>query len=209
MDLTIEDFSRTVFSVVFLVMSACLILAFQMDLLTKEEREALIIEYDHLHYEIWQRGQSIWVVNSILITGSLLAAFQVYNESFPFPAISLLLIAVSCVTQISTEWVNIISYRRMKEIGKRLGIVGPEKMYKSYLEEKWWYPIRRNGSYFLFLILASIYLFLIFHSIFILIIAVVVGLLTILGREAYSYMKRDILRSIENEKHMRERREKN
>ena len=44
--------------------------------MTKEERENLIIEYKHMHDDNWQRGHGIWLVNSILITGSLIVAFQ-------------------------------------------------------------------------------------------------------------------------------------
>ncbi len=47
-----------------------------MDIMTKEDRESLLIEYKHMHDENWQRGHGIWLVNSILITSSVIAAFQ-------------------------------------------------------------------------------------------------------------------------------------
>lgn len=134
-----------------------------MSLLTSEEREALLIEYEHLHDENWRRGQNVWVVNSILITSSLLVAFQHTVQSFLTYVIPLILVLVAFSMHITTDKITNLCYERMNEIGKMLKIYGPERTYRSGIEGQWWYPIRTNLAYCLYLVLATAYLFLLLH----------------------------------------------
>ena len=139
-----------------------------MDFLTKEERENLIIEYKHLHDENWQRGQGIWIVNSILITGSLIVAFQPTLTGFPTPVVSLMLVIIATVLHATGDKVTAITYERMEEIRKNLGMTESSIMYKSKIKGKWWYILRLSASYMLFTFLMGVYLFLLFNSLYLL-----------------------------------------
>ena len=134
-----------------------------MEFLTKEERENLIIEYKHYHDENWQRGQAIWVVNSILITGSLIVAFQTNSSSFPTPIVSFVLVLVATILHYTSSKVTSITYKRMEEIREQLGITGPTKLYHSKIESEGWYFIRTKVAYGLFIFLMGVYLFLLLN----------------------------------------------
>jgi hypothetical protein len=135
-----------------------------MDLLTKEDRENLIIEYKQLHDENWQRGHAIWVVNSILITGSLIAAFQTNNANFPTPIVSLMLIVIVTILHATGDKVTSITYKQMEEIRKKLGMTESSMMYKSKIQGKWWHTTRRSAAYILFIFLMAVYILLLFDS---------------------------------------------
>jgi len=106
-----------------------------MVLFTEEDRENLLIEYKHLHDENWRRGQNVWLVNSILITGSLIAAFQPTIQNFPTPIVSLILVIIALILNLTTDKVTLICYERMNEIGCKLGIEGPKKCMNLRLKE--------------------------------------------------------------------------
>ena len=72
-----------------------------MDVLTKEERENLIVEYKHMHDDNWQRGHGIWLVNSILVTGSLIVSFQSVTEKSLSYVVALVLVMVALIIQIT------------------------------------------------------------------------------------------------------------
>ena len=154
-----------------------------MGFLLKEEKESLLTEYDLLREEIWDRDYKTWVVNSILIIGSLIAAFSTSVNNFPSAILSIVLIGSALVLHATSEKVTAISYERIAEIEKRLNITGPTKMYQSKIADQWWYIARRNVAYVLFTILASVYLFLIFDLLYVLVIAIVAGLILILIKE--------------------------
>ena len=135
-----------------------------MDFLTKEERENLIIEYKHLHDENWQRGNAIWVVNSILITGSLIAAFQTNNANFPTPVVSILLMAIATILHATGDKVTSITYKQMEEIRKKLGLTESSSMYRSKIQGKWWHTARRSAAYVLFIFLIAVYILLLFNN---------------------------------------------
>ena len=135
-----------------------------MDFLTKEEKENLIIEYKHMHDENWQRGKVIWIVNSILITGSLIAAFQASNTSFPTPAVSLILIVIALVLHATGDKVTSITYKQMEEMRKKLGMTESSIMYRSKIQGKWWHTVRKSAAYILFIFLMVVYILLLFKS---------------------------------------------
>ena len=157
-----------------------------MGFLLKEEKENLLIEYNLLREEIWDRSYKTWVISAILIVGSLLVAFAPGVENFPTPILSIVIIISASVLYATSERVNTIAYSRMEEIAKQLRITGPTKTYKAKIAGQWWFTTRKNVAYVLFAVLTSIYLFLIFSNIYLLAIAVVVGLLFIFIKEAAS-----------------------
>ena len=52
----------------------------------------------------------------------------------------------------------------MEEIRKKLGIAETSRMYEFEIKYKWWYFIRTNVAYFLFVFLVGVYLFLLFSN---------------------------------------------
>ena len=135
-----------------------------MDFLTKEERENLIIEYKHMHDDNWQRGHGIWLVNSILVTGSLIVAFQsIIGISWSY-IVALVLVTVAFIIQITAGRVTAVTYKKMEEIRKKLGMTETSKMYKSEIEGKWWYFLRTKVAYALFFFLMAVYVFLLFTN---------------------------------------------
>jgi hypothetical protein len=135
-----------------------------MDVLTKEERENLIVEYKHMHDDNWQRGHGIWLVNSILVTGSLIVSFQSVTEKSLSYVVALVLVMVALIIQITAGRVTSVTYNKMEEIRKKLGIAETSRMYEFEIKYKWWYFIRTNVAYFLFVFLVGVYLFLLFSN---------------------------------------------
>jgi hypothetical protein len=134
-----------------------------MSFLSERERSILILEYKTLHKENWDRGRNVWVVNSILIAGSLLISFQSQIDGFPKPIVSLLLVIIAFGMNATSNEVNKITYERMENIRELLEMTGPTKMYRK-IRRKWWYPLRSNLPYLLYLVLASTYLFIIVRT---------------------------------------------
>jgi len=135
-----------------------------MDFLTKEERENLIIEYKHMHDDNWQRGHGIWLVNSILIAVSLIVAFQSFTEKSLAYIVALALIIVAKIIQITAGRVTSITYKKMIQIRKKLGMTETTRMYDSEIQGKWWYFLRTKVAYFLFFFLMIVYIFLLFND---------------------------------------------
>jgi hypothetical protein len=160
-----------------------------MDLLTKEERENLIIEYKHYHDENWRRSQAIWVVNSILITGSLIVAFQNSFLSFPASPLSLLLVTIAAILHATGGKMTKLTYKRMEEIGKKLGINGPTELYRTHMKGKWWYIVRVNAYFILSISFGSVYLFLWLGDFYLTIILLSVSLILLLIGNLYSQSK--------------------
>jgi hypothetical protein len=92
-----------------------------MYLLTKDEKENLIIEYKHYHDENWRRSQAIWVVNSILITGSLIVVFQKSFLSFPASPLSLVLVIIAAILHATGNKVTSITHKGWKKSERGLG----------------------------------------------------------------------------------------
>jgi len=135
-----------------------------MDFLTKEERENLITEYKHMHDDNWQRGHGIWLVNSILVAGSLIVAFQSVTEKSLAYVAALLLVIVAFIIQVTAGRVTSITHKKMKEIRKKLGMTETTKMYESEIQDKWWYFLRTKAAYALFFFLMAVYIFLLFSN---------------------------------------------
>ena len=125
-----------------------------------EKKKALRIVYQNFHHENWQRGQNIWVVNSILITGSLIVAFQPTLEKLLTPAVSLMLVIIAAILHATGDKFTAITYKEMEKIGALIGIVEPKEMYESEIKGKWWCVLRRSTPYLLFAFLIATYLFL-------------------------------------------------
>lgn len=135
-----------------------------MDFLTKEERENLIIEYKHMHDDNWQRGNGIWLVNSILVTGSLIVAFQSTGDKSLTYIVAIALVITATIIQITAGRARSITYKKMVQIRKKLGMTETTKMYESEIQGKWWYVLRTKAAYALFLFLMVIYIFLLFSD---------------------------------------------
>lgn len=135
-----------------------------MDFLTKEERENLIIEYTHMHDDNRQRGHGIWLVNSILVTASLIAAFQSVTEKSLAYIIALALVIVATIIQVTGGRVTSITYKKMMQIRKKLGMTETTEMYKSEIQGKLWYILRTKAAYALFFFLMAVYIFLLFNN---------------------------------------------
>lgn len=120
----------------------------------KQTRDNLKIVYGNYHDEVWKRGENIWLVNSILITGSLIAAFEL-------PLVSLFLVIIAVIMQVTSDKVTRITYNTMHEIEIKLGIemlgeVSPNSVFNK-IKSKWWYPIRSLTSYFIYAFLIISY----------------------------------------------------
>lgn len=162
-----------------------------MDLLTEEDRQNLLLEYKHMHDENWERGHGIWLVNSILITGSLLIAFQATDgQSFAY-FVSLVLVIAATTLQITTGKETSITYKKMKEIRVRLGMTETTKMYESEMRGKWWYIIRTNTAYVLFVFLMSAYLFLWVNRLILSIGVLSAGIIILIVNEIVSFVRRE------------------
>jgi hypothetical protein len=159
-----------------------------MGFLLKEERENLLVEYNLLREEIWERDYRTWVINAVLIIGSLLVAFVQTLESFPTPVLSIVLVACGLILYITSKRVNAVAYLRMEEIATQLRITGLKKMYESQIAGQWWYALRKNVAYLLFVILLSVYLFLILDNVYVLAITIIIGFLLIFLMEK-AYLK--------------------
>jgi hypothetical protein len=133
--------------------------------MAEERRENLKILYKNYHDENWERGQNVWVVNSILITGSLLIAFQPLVKSST-AAVSLFLVIIADILQSTSDEVTSVTYNTMLEIEKKLGIdklgnVAPRTVFESKIKNAGWYPIRSLASYILYSFLIGLYLLVI------------------------------------------------
>lgn len=150
--------------------------------MTEERRENLKILYKNYHDENWERGKNVWIANSILVTGSLLIAFQPVLNGFPMPLVSLSLVIVADVLHATADKITSITYDTMAEIEDRLGINGlgriaPREMFDSF-KWKWWYVVRSLASYALYAFLSSIYLLLMFGNLLlsIMVLTVIFGI---------------------------------
>ena len=163
-----------------------------MGFLLKEEKDALLAEFNLLREEILDRDYKTWVINAILIIGSIIAAFTPSVESFPTASVSIALVLSALAIHATSERVNGIAYDRIEVIAKQLKIAGPNLMYKSRISGQWWYIARKNVAYALFTVLISIYLFLIFANLYIFGIAIVVGFLLIAFKEQSNLRERNL-----------------
>jgi hypothetical protein len=125
-----------------------------------ERKEALKTMYKNLHDDNWQRGQGVWVANSILITGSLFVVFQSEFVGALTYLVALMLVGVADFLHVTTEMVTVITYKQMEKIGHEIGLDKVKENYESDIRKNWWYPFRKVVSYVLFSFLIAGYLFL-------------------------------------------------
>ncbi len=151
-----------------------------MGFLLKEEKENRLLEYNMLREEIWDRDYKTWVINAILIVGSLLAAFAPAVGSFPSSILSVVLVTSSLVLHLTSARVSSIDYDRLDELARQMNLRGPTKTFDSRIAGQWWYVARRNIAYVLFAILISVYLFFIFSNYYVLGISLVAGFILII-----------------------------
>jgi len=152
-----------------------------------EEKQKLIREYNLLREDVLDRSYKMWVITIVLIVGSLLVAAAPATLNFPLPVLSILLVAIAFILHSTSERISAIGYGRINQLERQLNITGPTKMYELEIAGKWWYALRRNTAYILFIILIGVYLFLIFNIIWVLplVIALGVALLYVKEREPY------------------------
>jgi hypothetical protein len=125
----------------------------------KREKKAYRRMYKDLHYENWQRGQVIWVVNSILITGSLLVAFQ-SSISFLSSLVAIMLIVIANILYLTTDIEIMVSYKKMSEVRPHIGLSEIDEFAKNEITKTIWYPFRKSAAYILFATLMGAYSFL-------------------------------------------------
>jgi len=144
-----------------------------LSLLTKEDEKNLRQEYDNLRQSIWSRGQTAWLLHSIMISGSLLVVLSSFQYSMlrtivpllplDIPIGSLLIVAAiiaiifSLYIQYTDLKLNDIMFQRMHEIEAKLGMVGPGKMFEAKIQPKLWHKIRRYSWFGLFAFLIVAY----------------------------------------------------
>ena len=162
-----------------------------MTWLDDDRRSVLMLEYETLHRENWERGQNTWVVNTILITGSLIVAFQSQASGFPVSFVPMFLTVIAFMMHWGSSKLTEITYERMEEIREEIGMTGPTTMYRTHIEGRWWHLIRRNLPYTLYLGLAWIYLFRIVEDFHHTLILPVAGLLLIILKEFYYLVRRN------------------
>jgi len=152
-----------------------------------EEKQKLIREYNLLRDDVLDRSYKMWVITIVLVIGSLLVAAAPAIPNFPLPILSLLLVAIAFILHSTSERISAIGYGRINQLERQLNITGPTKMYELEIAGKWWYALRRNTAYILFIILIGVYLFLISNIIWMLpaVITIGVALLYIKEREPY------------------------
>jgi hypothetical protein len=63
-------------------------------------------------------------------------------------------------------------------------------MYELEIAGKWWYALRRNTAYILFIILIGVYLFLISDIIWLLPLIIVFGVVLLYAKEREPYEKK-------------------
>ena len=154
-----------------------------------EEKQKLIREYNLLREDVLDRSYKMWVITIVLIIGSLLVASAPATLSFPLPILSLLLVAIAFILHSTSERISAIGYGRINQLERQLNITGPTKMYELEIAGKWWYALRRNTAYLLFIILIGIYLFLIFNIIWMLPLVIAIGFVLLYVKEREPYEK--------------------
>jgi hypothetical protein len=156
-----------------------------------EEKQKLFREYNLLREDVLDRSYKMWVITIVLIVGSLLVAAAPATLNFPLPVLSILLVAIAFILHSTSERISAIGYGRINQLERQLNITGPTKMYELEIAGKWWYALRRNTAYILFIILIGVYLFLIFNIIWVLplVIAIGVALLFVKEREPYEKIR--------------------
>ena len=163
-----------------------------MDLLSEEDRENLVIEYKHLHDDNWQRGHGIWLVNSIFVAGSLIVAFQTGSEKSLAYLASLFLVITATIIQATAGKVTSITYKKMEQIRRKLGMTETTEMYKTKIQGKWWYLLRTNAAYALYIFLMSAYLFLLLNSLILSLGVFLAGLVVLIFNEILASFRRAI-----------------
>jgi hypothetical protein len=154
-----------------------------------EEKQKLIREYNLLREDVLDRSYKMWVISIVLIVGSLLVAAAPPMASFPLPILALLLVGVAFILHATSERISAIGYNRINELEKQLNITGPIRMYESEISGKWWYALRRNTAYILFIILIGIYLYLASNIIWVLPSAIAIGLVLLYVKETEAYVQ--------------------
>jgi hypothetical protein len=150
----------------------------------REEREKLAREYSLLRDELLERSYRKWVISVILIIGSLLVAIAPVTFAFPLPVLSIVLIAFAFILHATSERVSEIGYHRLQELEELLKMSGTMKLFESEISGKWWYMLRRNIAYIVFVILIGTYLFMIIPNIWLLAFAVGAGLVLVIAKES-------------------------
>jgi hypothetical protein len=154
-----------------------------------EEKQKLIREYNLLREDVLDRSYKMWVITIVLIIGSLLVAAAPATIGFPLPVLSLLLVAIAFILHSTSERISAIGYGRINQLERQLNITGPTKMYELEIAGKWWYALRRNTAYILFIFLIGVYLFLISNIIWNLPLVIAVGMVLLYAKEREPYEK--------------------
>jgi len=154
-----------------------------------EEKQKLVREYNLLREDVLDRSYKMWVITIVLIVGSLLVAAAPATPSFPLPVLSILLVAIAFILHSTSERISAINYSRLNALERQLNITGPTKMYELEIAGKWWYALRRNTAYILFITLIGDYLFLISNVIWVLPLAIAIGLVILYVKEREPYEK--------------------
>lgn len=154
-----------------------------------EEKQKLIREYNLLREDVLDRSYKMWVITIVLIIGSLLVAAAPTTIGFPLPVLSLLLVAIAFILHSTSERISAIGYGRINQLERQLNITGPTKMYELEIAGKWWYALRRNTAYILFIFLIGVYLFLISDIIWVLPVVIAIGMILLYAKEREPYEK--------------------
>ncbi len=149
----------------------------------EKEKEKLTKEYSLLRNELYDRSYKTWAISVVLIVGSVLVALAPITVAVPLPVLSIVLIALAFILHATSERVSTIGYNRLHELEDNLKISGAMRLFESEISEKWWYLLRRNIAYIVFIILIGTYVFMITPNIWLLTLAISPGLVLVLAKE--------------------------
>lgn len=144
-------------------------------------------EMEFLQRDIHNRLSSTWVVNSILITASILVVFQSEFKAFPTPLVAILLLLISFILTATSDKINGIYHERLTAIRHELKI--PD-LYENEIKGRWWYSLRTNAQYLLYASLACIYLY-VAQKPFLSLVLFILGTVAISIREIRAYVRRE------------------
>jgi len=132
----------------------------------KARISALKMEYRELTEAIRHRGRQYLLLESILISGALVATAALIRDPIndqPFVAKGTLVAAISMVIigwllHLTTGKLDKKFWARVHTIETQLGIQGHNKLYKEEIQKKWWFRLRTILWHSLFTILTFFFI---------------------------------------------------
>ncbi len=136
---------------------------------TEEKTDSnLELEYKELTEAIRHRGSQYLTLESILVSGAVVAVAALISTSDPngiksFIArgtlvAAILMIAIGWIFHFTTSNLDEIYWTRVHDIEKQLGIQGHRMLYKEAIKKKWWFKLRKKSWQFIYPLLTFMFL---------------------------------------------------